>query len=642
MAYVKTLFNTNFLEYASYVIKDRAIPDLEDGLKPVQRRILHTLFEMDDGKFHKVANIVGATMKYHPHGDASIYSALVVLANKDLFIEKQGNFGNIFTGDDASAPRYIECRLTPIAKDLLYDPELTRYADSYDGRNREPVVFPAKIPVSLVIGAEGIAVGMSTRILPHNLIEVLEAEKKCLMGKKFSLYPDFPTGGLCDVSGYGDGNGKVLVRAKLDTSDPKRIVITELPFGSTTESLIASIENAAKKGYLKIQGINDFTTDKVEIEIKLARGVYTEETVDALYAYTDCEQSLSVNLLVIRDRKPSVMTVTEIIQFQSRQLLGILKAELELERKKLEDRYHALSLEQIFIEERIYKRIEEMKTQETVIAAVISGFKPFASKIRRAVTQDDVERLLKIPIRRISLYDINRAKQEMKDIKLRLKQIADHLASLTAYAIGFLDGIIAKAGKDHVRRTKIGSFQMVDVKEVAQRNQSLRYDEETGYLGTSVSTGRELLDVSEFDRILVMRHSGVYAVVDVPEKLFVDKGMWYCSLWDRESPPDVLFTVIYADRTTGFPYIKRCRIEQFILNKDYLIVPEKAVPLLVETRKDFSFTVKYKPKPKIKIRQESFKASDFAEKGLKALGTRIASRIAEKAEAEASKAKQKK
>ena len=304
MAYAKTIFNNNFLEYASYVIKDRAIPDIEDGLKPVQRRILHSLFEVDDGKFHKVANIVGHCMKYHPHGDASIYSALVVLANKDLFIEKQGNFGNILTGDPASASRYIECRVLPLGKKVLYNPEITEYVDSYDGRNREPVAFRSKIPVVLIHGAEGIAVGMSTKILPHNYEEVLDAVKSCLNGKGFSLFPDFPTGGLIEVSEYDDGNGKVLVRAKLDTKDPKRIIIREIPFGTTTESLMNSIESAARRNKIKVSGITDYTTEKAEIEIKLARGAYTEEVVDSLYAFTDCEVSISVNLLVIKNGLP--------------------------------------------------------------------------------------------------------------------------------------------------------------------------------------------------------------------------------------------------------------------------------------------------------------------------------------------------
>jgi topoisomerase-4 subunit A len=321
VAYIKNLFDRNFLEYASYVIKDRAIPDIEDGLKPVQRRIMHTLFDMDrganEGRFNKVANVVGECMKYHPHGDASIGDALVVLANKEYFIERQGNFGNLLTGDGASAPRYIEARVTPLAKDIFYNPKLTEWADSYDGRNREPVLFPAKLPTVLITGAEGIAVGMSTKILPHNIIEVIDAVKACLAGKKFELYPDFQTGGLIDATDYRDGNGKVAVRAKMDLSDPKRIVIRELPFGSTVESLMASVENAAKAGRLKIQSITDYTTAEVEIEIKLARGVYSEETVDALYAFTECENSISVNLLVIKMGLQAVMTVTEVIKWHA-------------------------------------------------------------------------------------------------------------------------------------------------------------------------------------------------------------------------------------------------------------------------------------------------------------------------------------
>ncbi|WP_461247938.1 DNA topoisomerase IV subunit A, partial [Treponema sp. R6D11] len=445
MAFIKPLFDRNFLEYASYVIKDRAIPDLEDGLKPVQRRIMHTLFEKDDGKFHKVANIVGECMKFHPHGEASIYPALVVLANKELFIDRQGNFGNLYTGDEASAPRYIECRVTPLAKDVFYNPKLTQWAESYDGRNREPVLFPAKIPVVLIMGVEGIAVGMSTKILPHNVIEVLEAEIACLTGKKFELYPDFPTGGYVDISEYHGGNGKVLVRAKLDTSDPKRILITELPFGSTTESIINSIDSAARAGRIKILGINDFTTDKVEIEIKLARGVYAQETIDALFAFTECEQSISVNLLVIKDGLPAVMTVNEVIKHHAKQLVKILTKELELEKKELLDKLHLRTLERIFIEERIYKGIEKMKTAKGVQDAVVAGFKPFLKEVgSRGISDDDVEHLLRIPIRRISLYDINKAKDEMEQIQARIKEINSPLKNITAYSVAWLKGIIAK------------------------------------------------------------------------------------------------------------------------------------------------------------------------------------------------------
>ncbi|WP_304225116.1 DNA topoisomerase IV subunit A [Gracilinema caldarium] len=635
MAYIKTLFDRNFIEYASYVIKDRAIPDLEDGLKPVQRRILHSLFEMDDGKFHKVANVVGHCMKYHPHGDASIGSALVVLANKDLFIDKQGNFGNIFTGDEASAARYIECRATTLAKELLYNPKLTPMVDSYDGRNREPVVFPAKIPVVLVLGAEGIAVGMSTKILPHNILEVLEAEKACLAGKKFKLYPDFPTGGLMDVSDYRDGNGKVVVRAKLDVSDPKRIVIRELPYGSTTESIIASVEAAAKAGRIKIQSISDFTTEQVEIEIKLARGVYSEETVNALYAFTECEQSISVNLLVIKDGMPTVMTVTEVIEYHAKQLVNILTKELELERSELLDKVHQRTLERIFIEERIYKAIEEMKTAEAVQQAVLDGFKPFMKEIgKRGVSAEDVEHLLKIPIRRISLYDINKAKAELKEIKTRIAEIEGHLKNITAYATAFLDGIITKikANEDlgkGKRKTKIESFNKIDVKEVVKKDLELRYDSETGYLGTAVSSGTVVAEVSPFDRILVIRNNGSYSVIDLPEKIFVGEHAWWIGIADKDALSKTVFSVIYKEAETGYPYIKRCVIEGWIMNKEYSLVPEGAKVLHVDTRDKGSLTVTYVPKPRLKVTRETIKLQDFLVKGLKATGVRIAAKEAE-------------
>ncbi|AEF82557.1 DNA topoisomerase IV subunit A [Leadbettera azotonutricia] len=631
MAYIKNLFDKNFLEYASYVIKDRAIPDLEDGLKPVQRRILHTLFEKDDGKFHKVANIVGECMKYHPHGDASIGDALVVLANKELFIDRQGNFGNIYTGDGAAAPRYIECKVNSLGKDVFYNPKLTPYADSYDGRNKEPVLFPAKIPVVLVMGAEGIAVGMSTKILPHNAIEVLEAEKACLGGKKFELYPDFPTGGLVDVSDYQDGNGKVLVRAKLDTSDPKRIVIRELPFGSTTESLMNSVETAAKSGRLKVMSITNFTSDKVEIEIKLARGVYAQETADALFAFTECEQSISVNLLVIKDGLPVVMTVTEVIKNNARQLVKVLTKELELEKKELQDKVHLRTLERIFIEERIYKGIEKMKTAEGVEKAVLDGFKPFMKEIGpRGVSHDDVEHLLKIPIRRISLYDINKAKKEMDDILARIKEINGHLKNITAYAVSCLDGFIAKIKVNEElgrgqRRTRVGKFEKIDVKEVVKKDLELKYDRKTGYLGTGVA-GEVVAEVSSFDRILTLRNNGSWSVTDLPEKAFIGPDAWWIGVADKDALSDIVFTLIYKEAETGYPCIKRCVIEGWIMNKDYSLVPEGAVVLHTDTRLKFSFTANYAPKPRLKVLKETFKAQDYNVRGLKAGGVRLAAK----------------
>ncbi|MDR0322646.1 MAG: DNA topoisomerase IV subunit A [Treponema sp.] len=635
MAYVKNIFDRNFLEYASYVIKDRAIPDLEDGLKPVQRRILHSLFEMDDGKFHKVANVTGHCMKYHPHGEASINPALVVLANKELFIDKQGNFGNLYTGDDASAPRYIECRVTTLAKDIFYNPKLTTWADSYDGRNREPVLFPAKIPVVLAMGVEGIAVGMSTKILPHNTIEVLEAEIACLTGKKFELYPDFPTGGYVDVSGYDGGNGKVLVRAKLDTSDPKRILITELPFGSTTESIINSIDSAARNGRIKILGINDFTTDKVEIEIKLARGVYAQETVDALFAFTECEQSISVNLLVIKNGLPAVMTVNEIIRYHAKQLVKILTKELELEKKELLNKLHLRTLERIFIEERIYKGIEKMKTAKGVQDAVVAGFKPFLKEIgTRGVSSDDVEHLLRIPIRRISLYDINKAREEMEQINARIKEINSHLKNITGYSVSYLKGIITKIKANEeisggVRKTVVGDFDKVIAKEVVKRDVELKYDSKTGYLGTNVS-GAKVAEVSPFDRILAIRNNGMYTIMDLCEKTFVGADAWWTGAADKEELAKTIFTVIYKDKDSGYPCIKRCVIEGWIINKDYFLVPDGAQVLHIDTRPKFTFTVKYKPKPRLKVLSENFKAQDYNVRGVKAGGIRLSAKEAEK------------
>jgi topoisomerase-4 subunit A len=626
MAYVKKIFNENYIYYASYVIKDRAIPDLDDGLKPVQRRIMHTLFEMDDGKFHKVANVVGSCMKYHPHGDASIGSALVVLANKELFIDKQGNFGNIATGDEASAPRYIECRVRPLAKDLLYNPKITEFVESYDGRNKEPVVFPAKVPVVLIMGAEGIAVGMSTKILPHNPVDVIKAEIAALKGRRFKLEPDFLTGGLCDASGYDDGLGKVRVRAKLDLSDEKRIVIRELPFGSTTESLIASVESAAKAGKIRIASISDFTTDKVEIEIKLQRGVHADEVVDALYAFTECEQSISCNLLVIKDDLPVLMRTTEVVKHHAARLLDILKRELELEAGELQDEIHARTLERIFIEERVYKGIEKQKTSEGIRRSVLDGLEPYKKEIKRQVTDDDVERLLKIPIRRISLYDINKAKEEMDILKAKLSQVRKHLANLVDYAISFLDGVAKKLEKDWPRRTELGSFHQVDVKEAARKDIPLRYDADSGYLGTSVNSGEILAHVSPYDKVIAVRRNGIYTAMTIPEKLFVDKGVLYFGSAEKEELSKVLFTVVYREGETGFPYIKRCRIEQYINNRDYSLVPDGASILLFSIEADFDFTVVYEPKSRMKVKEEAFRASDFEEKGLKALGVRLASK----------------
>jgi len=631
MAHAESVFKENFLEYASYVIKDRAIPDIIDGLKPVQRRILHSLFEMDDGKFHKVANVVGHCMKYHPHGDASIGDALVNLANMDLFIDRQGNFGNIMTGDPAAAPRYIECRALPFAKKVLYNPELTEFVDSYDGRNSEPLAFPAKLPVVLVQGAEGIAVGMSTRILPHNLLEVIDAVAAVLQGKPFELYPDFTTGGYMDVSLYDEGAGKVLVRAKLNTKDAKRIVIEELPFGVTTEKMIKSVEDAAKKGKIKIASINDFTTDKVNIEIVLARNTYSEDVVDSLYAFTACEQSISVNPLVICEGIPRVMPVSEIIHYHAKYLVSVLERELELERGHLHDRLHARTLERIFVEERIYKRIEQKRTQEEVEKAVIGGFKPFLEQLNQDVTSEDVERLLKIPIRRISLFDIEKNRSEIENIHARLEQIAYNLEHIIDYALVYLKDIrILTDTESRKRRTIIGSFKKVDAREVANRDLTLRYDSATGYLGYGLKTGVTQCLVSQFDRVLIIQKEGTYFVTDAPEKLYVGKGLRFCDLADKDALEKLVFTIIYQERSLKYLFIKRCKVTQFILNRTYELLPEGNYKLYtLSTLDDARVTIVFKKGKGYRSLEDRTYFSRFLVKGVKANGVRLSTKEAQ-------------
>lgn len=622
MSQIDDLFELNYLEYASYVIKDRAIPHVDDGLKPVQRRILHSLLEMDDGKFHKVANVVGTAMKYHPHGDASIYSALVVIANKEIFIDKQGNFGNQYTGDPASAARYIECRMTPFGKEILYNPNITEYVESYDGRNKEPVTFPAKIPVVLAQGTEGIAVGMATKILPHNLIELMKNQVKLLKGRKVEILPDFPTGGLVDVSDYQDGKGKVSIRAKLDISDPKKVIVREVPFGVTTEALIDSIEAAARKGKIKISSIQDFTAEKVEIEIRLMRGIQAEDVVDALYAFTDCQLSISSNIVVIKDDKPVEMTATEVLQHNTDRLQEIIKLELEHEAGELRDRLHAKTLEQIFIENRIYKRIEEAESPEAVRKEVFTGLEPFQSKIKREVTEEDVETLLRIPIRRISLYDIKKAEKEMREIRKRLREIKEALADLVGTSIAYLEELIDQQKKNYPRLSKISNIEKVDVREVAKRDLHLQYDKKSGYLGYQVKTGDVCEMVSPYDRVLVIRKDATYSVMNVPEKLFVDKGMLFCGFVE----PSRICNIVYRDPKTKYPCIKRCQIEKFILEKVYELLPPKAVVLAFSLGDGMKVHINYKPKPRTRVQEQSFALSDFPIRGLKAGGLKLASR----------------
>ena len=483
MTELQPLMEQNYLEYASYVIVDRAIPDVRDGCKPVQRRILATLHGMDDGRFNKVANVVGESMKLHPHGDQSIYDALVVLANKDYFIERQGNFGSILTGHPAAAARYIECRLTDLARETLFPhKDLIEFQPSYDGRKEEPVWLPAKLPVVLLQGTDGIAVGMATKILPHNFCELLQAQIDLLEDRPIHLVPDFPQGGLMDPTGYADGRGKVLVRARIEADGDKRIVIREVPYGVTTESLINSIETAAQRGKVKIAGIHDYTTEDVEIEVTLQRGVYAEEVIPQLYAYTDCEVSISSNLTVISERHPEEPTVTDVLHRLTLQLRDTLKRELEWELGKLEDKQHWLTLEQIFIENRVYKLIEDKTTMADVRQAVLDGMAPFQDLFIRDLVDEDVERLLEVRIRRISQFDIDKNRKDIDEIVKAIKKIRGKLRRMVKTTIDFLQDLLKRYGPNYPRRTEVTTFKQVDIRAVARSDTKVAYDPESGFL----------------------------------------------------------------------------------------------------------------------------------------------------------------
>jgi topoisomerase-4 subunit A len=624
VANLEPLMRRNFLEYASYSILDRAIPDVRDGCKPVQRRILQTLFEMNDGSLHKVANVIGETMKLHPHGDASIGDALVVLANKEFFIERQGNFGNPFTGHPAAAARYIECRLTPLALETLFNRNLTELQRSYDGRKQEYVWLPAKVPVVLMIGVEGIAVGMSTRILPHCFPELLQAQVKLLQNKRIKLLPDFPQGGMMDTSEYDQGRGKVRVRARIEPRGDKKVVITEIPFGTTTESLIASVEAAAQKGRVKISGIDDFTTDQVEIELSLSRGVYADEVIPQLYAYTDCEISLSSNPLVILDDHPVELTVNEMLKLLTDQLRETLKRELEWELDRLRDRQHWLTLEQIFIEKKVYKKLETAKTEAGVLDAVWKGMKPHARRFVREMTDDDVKRLLEIRIRRISAYDIARNRTDLDEIDKQIRSVRSRLRNMTKTTISYLEDLIERFGKHWPRRTRVTTFEEVDKKAVARQNLRLSYDPESSYFGSDVRGKDFAMTVSEYDRILAISSDGSYRIMAPPKKQFLPKKLLYCEPFDPELGAKL--TIVYRDgKKTAFG--KKVHIHKFVTNKEYrLASDEKArVDLVIPDGEEGSVHLAFVPQKRQRLKEASFDLRELeASASPAARGTRLA------------------
>ena len=609
--------DTSFLQYASYVIRDRAIPNLADGLKPVQRRILWALKEKDDGRFIKVANVVGHAMQYHPHGDASISDALVVLANKRYLIEGQGNYGNIFTGDPPAASRYIECRLTELARNEIFNDELTEFVPSYDGRNKEPVTLPAKLPVLLMLGTEGIAVGMSSRILPHNFPELIEAQIAILKKQSFKCLPDFQTGGLMDAREYADGKGSIKVRAKIKVKDESTVAIKEIPPTTTTDSIIASIEDASRKGKIKVKSINDFTSEDVEIEIKAPNGVSAEQLVDALYAFTDCEVSISSRIVVIKNNRPVELTVSEVLRENTAKLVHDIQRELELKEKQLQDELHFKTLVRIFIEERIYKKIEQCKTAESVNEAVVDGFKPFRKEMYRELAESDVPTLLEVRIRRISLFDINKHREEMDRVKAELEETRKNLKNLTKHVIGRLEALLAKYGPLYPRLTRSSRYEEVEAKEVAFKAFKVAYDRGTGYVGYKVSGEEFKMECTKFDKLLLVFKDGHYKVTELQEKLFVGPDLFYCALPER----DRVFTCAYTDRNAT--YLKRFTFGGIIMNKEYFCIPEKSRILYFEEGTPKELFIRYKPAPHQKISQQTCDPSEVEVKGAKTRGRQI-------------------
>ncbi|MCK9220793.1 MAG: DNA gyrase/topoisomerase IV subunit A [Bacteroidales bacterium] len=618
-----------FLDYASYVILERAVPEITDGLKPVQRRILHAMKELDDGRYNKVANIIGHTMKYHPHGDASIGDALVQLGQKDLLVDTQGNWGNILTGDSAAAPRYIEARPSKFAHDILFNAKTTTWQTSYDGRNKEPVALPAKFPLLLAQGVEGIAVGLASKILPHNFNELIDASIKILQGKEFEIFPDFVTGGMADVSKYNDGlrGGKIRVRAKINQEDKKLLVIREIPFSTNTSSVIDSILAANEKGKIKIRKIDDNTAQDVEILIHLTPGVSPDTTMDALYAFTECEVSISPNACVIENGKPRFMGVSEILLVNTKRTVDLLKLELEIQRQELLDQLHYSSLEQIFIENEVYEGIKKCKTTEDINNAIFKGLKPFAKQIIRPVSEEDVHKLRKIPIDRISRYNTSKADEVIKGIRLEMEEVDNHLAHLTDYAIEYFRQIRKKYGKNRERRTELRSFDTIQASKVAAANEKLYVNREEGFTGTSLKKDEFVCDCSDIDDIIVFRDDGTYVVVKVADKIFVGQNIIHIAIFNKNDNRTV-YNVIYRDGKNGKIMVKRFSVLGVTRDKEYLFTkgtPDSKVLYFTANPNGEAEVVRVelKPKPRLKKSSFEFNFADIAIKGRSSMGNTL-------------------
>ena len=577
------MYQDYFLDYASYVILERAVPSIYDGLKPVQRRILHAMKEMDDGRFHKVANIIGQTMQYHPHGDAAIGDALVKLGQRELLIDTQGNWGDVRTGDSAAAPRYIEARLTKFALEVVFNPQTTEWQLSYDGRKKEPVNLPVKFPLLLALGAEGIAVGLSTKILPHNFQELIKASIKALQGKPFKLYPDFQTGGSIDVSDYQNGKrgGRVKVRARIEQADKKTLVIRDLPYGITTENLIDSIIKANDKGKIKIKKVVDNTAAEVEIRIELAPGTSPELTTDALYAFTNCEVSISPNACVIMDDKPQFLSVNELLRFSAENTRQLLKRELEIRLGELQEKWHFASLEKIFIEKRIYRDIEECETWEAVLEVIDKGLRKYVLtpkqkarkgdqrlRLMRDITEEDLIRLTEIKIKRISKYNSFKADEQIAKIEEELAQVKHDLKHLTEYAVAYFERLLEKYGKGRERRTRIEQFESIQAAEVVANNAKLYVNRKEGFIGTGLKKDEFVCECSDMDDIIVFRKDGKFVVNRIADKVFMGKDILHVAVW-KKGDERTTYNMLYVDAGTGKTFAKRFQVTGVTRGKEY-------------------------------------------------------------------------